>query len=252
MAGLKSHAAALAELGLSKTASDEDIRKAFRLRLKQAHPDLNGGADTRLRRLILARDLLTSERKNEPESFEFVHTVTEDSSTPLFITLLQALFGGTATVEVPALEFSHANESLTSLTQTKTLHITLPCGLRDGEKVRLPCEGAVCRREMFFHIHIEPEADGRVWGDDIWMTAKLENRLFQRSGEVTIDTPHGPQEIQLDRGVPHGASLCLSGKGLPATESAPAGNLYIRLEACPDMVRPMSHVLNDFRQRWAS
>ena len=57
MAGLKSRAEALIELGLSGAVHDEDIRKAFRLRLKQAHPDLNGGTDMRLRRLILARDL---------------------------------------------------------------------------------------------------------------------------------------------------------------------------------------------------
>ncbi|HTM82044.1 DnaJ C-terminal domain-containing protein [Asticcacaulis sp.] len=251
MAGLKSHAAALAELGLSETASDEDIRKAFRQRLKRAHPDLNGGADTRLRRLILARDLLMSKRKSEQEAFEFIHAAFDDSSTPLIITLQQALFGGTAMAEVPALEFSHAEETLTSLTQTKTLCVALPCGLRDGEKVRLPCEGAAFS-EMFFHIHIEPETNCRVWGDDIWMTARLENRLFQRGGEAIIDTPHGPQEIKIDRDVPHGASLCLSGKGLPATETTPAGNLYIRLEACPDIVRPVVHVLSEFRQRWAS
>ena len=251
MAGLKSHAAALIELGLSETARDEDIRKAFRQRLKQAHPDLNGGTDTHLRRLILARDLLMSEHRSDPETFESAHVEIDDNSTPLIITLQQALFGGTVMAEVPALEFSHADESLTSLTQTKTLHISLPRGLRDDERVRLPCEGAT-GRETFFHIHIEPQADYRIWGDDIWMTARLENRLFQRGGEITIDTPHGPQEIKIDRGVPHGASLCLHGKGLPATESAPAGNLYIRLEACPDTIRPVAHVLNDFRQRWAS
>lgn len=253
MAGLKSHAAALLELGLSETACDEDIRKAFRLRLKQAHPDLNGGADTRLRRLLLARDLLMSAQNNSLETSEFTHNIStiNDGSIPLAITLQQALFGGTAMAEVPALEFSLINEALTSLTQTKILRIPLPCGLREGEKVRLPCEGAI-GREMLFHIHIEPESDCRIWGDDIWMTARIENRLFLRGGEVTLDTPHGPQDIRIAKDVPHGASLCLSGKGLPATKTAPAGNLYIRLESCPDAVRPVVHVLSEFRQRWAS
>ena len=251
MTELKSHAEALIELGLSGSVHDEDIRKAFRRRLKQAHPDLNGGADTRLRRLILARDLLMSEHRSETEAFESAHVEIDDNSTPLIITLQQALFGGMASAEVPALEFSHADETLTSLTQTKTLHISLPRGLRDGKRVCLPCEGVTCS-EMFFHIKIESEADYRIWGDDIWITASVESRLFLRGGEVVIDTPHGPQEIWIDRGVPHGASLCLHGKGLPATESAPAGNLYVRLEACPDTIRPVAHVLNNFRQRWAS
>ncbi len=256
MAGLKSHADALTELGLNGSADDEAIRQAFRQRLKRAHPDLNGGTDARLRQLILARDLLMSGRRNNPEDIEVAQSyagadIPDDSTTPLTITLAQALFGGDTTAEVPALEFSHATENLTSLTQTKTLRLSLPRGLRDSERVCLPCEGAA-RHEMSFRINIEPEADIRVWGDDIWMTVRVESRLFQRGGDTLIETPHGPQEIKIDRGALSGASLCLTGKGLPATETTAAGNLHIRLEACPDVVRPVSHVLDDFRQRWAS
>gem|GEM_PF-826332 len=247
MAVLKSHAEALTELGLSETAQDEDIRRAFRQRLKQAHPDINGGADIRLRRLILARDLLMSDIRKTPEPIQF----SDDYTLTLAITLRQALSGGTVTVEAPALEFSHAGETLTSLTQTKILRLSLPRGLRDGEKVLLPYEDATGRQALF-RIHIEPETDCRVWGDDIWMTARLENRLFRRGGMATIDTPHGPQDIHIDRHTPYGSSLCLTGKGLPATGTAPAGNLYIRLEAAPDTVRPVVHMLSEFRQRWAS
>ena len=250
MAALKSHAEALSELGLSESARDEDIRLAFRRRLKDTHPDLHGGADTRLRRLILARDLLMSPLKKSTEMTEFIQP-SLSTATPLTITLHQAVFGGAITAEVPALEASHLNEPLTSLIQTKTLHVLLPCGLRNGENVRLSCDGAASDT-LLFQINIEPETDFRVWGDDIWMTAIVENRLFRRGGKAVIDTPRGLQEINIDRSVPYGASLCLYGKGLPATENRPAGNLYVRLEAGPDRVRPADHVLNDFRQRWAS
>jgi len=250
MAAVKSHAEALNELGLSGSVHDEDIRLAFRRRLKDAHPDLHGGTDMRLRRLILARDLLMSPSKKTLETAELPQPSLE-AAPRLTISLHQALFGGPLTAEVPALEASQINEPLISLIQTKTLHISLPCGLRDGEIVRLPCQGAAFN-DMRFRIHIEPESDCRVWGDDIWMTANLENRLLQRGGDVIIETPHGPQTIKIDGGVPHGASLCLYGKGLPVTATAPAGNLHIRLEAVPDIVRPANHVLNDFRQRWAS
>lgn len=251
MTGLKSHAEALSELGLSGAVPDADIRAAFRRRLKQAHPDLNGGTDMRLRRLLRARELLMSDPKNKREAFEFIHAVSVNTLTPLFITLHQALFGGTVVTQVPALEFAPADEPLTSLTQTKTLRISLPCGLRDGEKVRLACAGAA-DRERLFHIHIEPETDCRVWGDDIWMTAPLESRLLRRGGAAVIDTPRGAQKINIDRDTPHGAGLRLKGLGLPATPMAQAGDLHVRLEAAPDTLRPAGHVLNDFRQRWAS
>ena len=263
MAALKSKACddlnraeALSELGLKASAHDEDIRTAFRLRLKQAHPDIHGGTDARLRRLILARDLLMSDAKIIAQPADSLQPLCAantlgDGAAPLTITLAQALHGGIACPEVPALEFSHAREALTSLTQTKILCVTLPCGLRDGEKMRLPCEGAA-RDEMYFKINIETEEHCRVWGDDIWMTVTLDRRLLQYGGKTTIDTPHGLQDIRVDRDVPHGASLCLKGKGLPATDTASAGNLYIRLEAQADTVRPVTHILSEFRQRWAS
>jgi len=256
MAGLKTKAEALEELGLAGAAGDNDIRNAFRLRLKQAHPDLNGGTDARLRRLILARDLLISSRRNTPEetdSVEIFHTgnALGDGTVPLHISLGQAIHGGVAVTDVPALEFSRADEPLTSLTQTKTLQITLPAGLRDGEKVRLKCRGAV-RDEMFFRISIDTHADCRVWGDDIWMTAQIAASLLHTGGQTSIDTPRGPRNIRVDRDVPSGASLCLHGHGLPATETATAGHLYVRLEAAPNTVRPSTRVLDAFRQRWAS
>jgi hypothetical protein len=263
MAALKSkscddlnRADALSELGLKDCALDVDIRSAFRLRLKQTHPDIHGGTDARLRRLILARDLLMSESKiisepaDKPKRFH-PDNALGDGAMPLTITLAQALNGGTITVDVPALEVSHAVEPLISLTQTKTLRVTVPCGLRNGIKLSLPCEGAA-RDQMYFEINIETEDHCRVWGDDIWMTATLDRRLLQYGGEALIETPHGLQDICLDRNVPHGASLCLKGKGLPATGTANAGNLYIRLEAQPDVVRPVTHILSEFRQRWAS
>ncbi len=267
MAALKSHASdgaqndaqrseALNELGLHDAASDEDIRSAFRTRLKTAHPDLHGGTDTRLRRLILARDLLITERKKKPEVSDFAAIRSEylsaaQSAVVLNITLDQALHGGEITKDLPALEVSAIHEELTSLIETRTIHITLPKGLRDGEKACLKVRGTA-REESFFRIHIDMTIDCRVWGDDIWMTAEIEPHLMQTGGRALIDTPHGPQNIQIDKDIPRGASLCLTGKGLPATETCPAGNLYIRIEAVTENVRGGAQALTDFRSRWAS
>ncbi|MFT4076157.1 MAG: DnaJ C-terminal domain-containing protein [Asticcacaulis sp.] len=254
MSGLKTRAEALEELGLESTAHAEAIRTAFRQRLKQAHPDLNGGTDARLRRLILARDLLTasprtSSQITEPSQEFNIGSALDSDACPLPISLHQALFGGSVTVEVPALEFAAADEALTSLIQTKQLRLTVPAGLRDGTTISLACAAGINR---LFRIRIQTDSDCRVWGHDIWMTARLENRIFRQGGQVLIDTPHAPHPIHIAPRSQSGASLCLKGLGLPATDMAPAGDLHVRLEACADAVRPAGHVLDDFRQRWAS
>ncbi|MGN6208205.1 DnaJ C-terminal domain-containing protein [Asticcacaulis sp.] len=255
MAELKTEAEALEELGLTATAPDEAIRAAFRQRLKQAHPDLNGGTDAQLRRLILARDMLTSDTNTPLKQTDFPQQFDRNEhrshgARPLHISLHQALFGGSVSMNVPALEFAEADEPLASLIETRNLHIILPPGLRDGAVVNLACDAYPGQR--LFSIHIKTDDDCRVWGEDIWMIATIESRFLRGGGQTTIDTPHGPRHISIATRTPSGASLCLKGQGLPATETASAGDLHIRLEACPDSLRPAGHVLTDFRQRWAS
>lgn len=254
MSGLKTRAEALEELGLESTAHADTIRAAFRQRLKQAHPDLTGGSDARLRRLILARDLLIAPPRKSPQSTGLYHefnigNTLDSEACPLPISLHQALFGGSITVEVPALEFAAEDEPLTSLIQTKQLRLNIPAGLRDDTTVSLACAAGISH---LFRIRIETGRDCRVWGHDIWMTTRLESRIFRQGGQVLIDTPHAPRPIHIAPRTLSGASLNLKGLGLPATNTCPAGDLHVRLEACADAVRPAGHVLDDFRQRWAS
>ena len=267
MAALESHASetaqngaphieALNQLGLHRTANPDDIRNAFRARVKSAHPDLHGGTDARLRQLILARNLLMSDRKYKSEITDLKETSVSEIRTShgfisLSITLDYALRGGEIIMDVPALEVSTIDERLTSLTEMRTIRVKLPKGLRDDEKACLKVSGAA-REEAFFRIHIDPNVNCRVWGDDIWMTAEIEPYLMQAGGRALIETPHGPQSIQIDKDIPRGASLCLAGKGLPATETCPAGNLYIRIEALSESQRDGARALTDFRSRWAS
>ena len=240
---------ALTELGLAGSATDEDIRIAFRTRLKEAHPDLNGGNDVMLRRLILARDLLMQDIKSHPHNVD-LQAVT-DSAISLTISLDQALQGGEIFVDAPALEHAHAHETLTSLRQTKRLRVTLPAGLRDGERRHLACDSGADVPPMFV-VHIDAGLRQRVFGDDIWTTAAIDERVFAAGGRATIDTPWGPREIEITSAFPRGSSLRLKGLGLPPNEMRQGGDLHVRLEARETTPRAYSETLSDFRQKWAS
>ncbi len=240
---------ALRELGVAVNASGDDIRNAFRARLRDAHPDLNGGSDVILRRLILARDMLMKDIKPATEAFE--RQAVTDSAIALTISLHQALHGGEVFVEAPALEHAHASETLVSLRQTKRLRVTVPAGLREGERRSLPCDSNADAPPLFA-IHIDAGANRRVFGDDIWATAAIDERVFFSGGRATIDTPWGLREIEIGRAFPRGSSLCLKGLGLPASETHAAGHLHIRLEAREVKPRAYSETLSDFRQKWAS
>lgn len=243
-----SRTAAYAELGLTPTASDDEVRDAFRMKIKAAHPDLNGGTDTLLRRLILARDLLMEPRQDGPELLQ--NLARGDEPVRLDVTLAQAIAGGEAFADVPALEVAAAHEELTSLTQMKRLGVALRPGSRNGDIVRVRTAGP--RGEQAFRVHIVCGDGLRVWGDDIWMTAAVEARLFAIGGVARVATPHGEREIVLDKETAPGSSVRLKGLGLPATEACAAGDLHIRLEALAPEVKPFREALGTFRQRWAS
>ena len=239
---------ALDELGLCEAAGDDEIRDAFRTRLKTAHPDLNGGNDVMLRRLILARDLLMQDMKSAPEALPQAVT---DTAITLTINLDQALHGAEIFVEAPALEHAQASETLTSLRQTKRLRVTVPAGLRDGERRHLPCDSGAYAPPIFV-VHIDAGANRRVFGDDIWSTAHIDERIFVGGGRVVIETPWGGREVDIGQPVPRGSSLCLKGLGLPANGVRPAGDLHLRLEAYEVKSRVYSETLSEFRLKWAS
>ena len=240
---------ALHALGLAAQPSEEDVRTAFRARLKDAHPDLNGGNDVLLRRLIRARDLLT-QGMNFPSDTIDTPAVT-DSAIGLTISLEEALHGGDVFVDAPALEHAHAFETLTSLCQTKRLRVTVPAGLRDGERRHLSCDSGAGTAPLFC-IHIDAGPHRRVFGDDIWATAAVDERIFVAGGRAAIDTPWGRRDIEIDRAFPRGSSLCFKGLGLPPNATRPAGHLHLRLEAREVQPRAYLETLSDFRQKWAS
>ncbi|MGZ3299299.1 MAG: DnaJ C-terminal domain-containing protein [Asticcacaulis sp.] len=227
---------ALIELGLTGPASDEEVRAAFRARLKDAHPDLNGGTDVLLRRLILARDLLIQNVKTEAHQADNQRDLT-DAALPLHISLAQALHGGEAVFA-------------TRLTESRVLRVHLPAGLREGERLKLPCAGEDV--SYLFIVNIDSPSGVRVVGDDIWTSAAIEARVFFSGGRAEIATPWGPREIEIGRAFPRGSSLCLKGLGLPQTDSHAAGHLYVRLEERATAPRRFVEAINDFRQKWAS
>jgi curved DNA-binding protein len=253
---IQARASALFELGLLPGADDDSIRAAFRSKLKGAHPDLNGGTDANLRRIILARDLLMSENRRSAEKAQWLKDFAtsnydSDGALLLNISIRQAIHGGETEQAMPALEVTPAHEQLTSLTQMKTLRIFLPAGLRDGEKLRLKIEGAA-RPEQLFRVHIVTENGMSVSGNDISMPATVEARIYFNGGQTVIQTPHGPREVEIGRAVETGAQLSLAGLGLPATDVHPCGDLHVRLEASANVVRAWSEARAEFGKKWAS
>ncbi|MFN3808050.1 DnaJ C-terminal domain-containing protein [Asticcacaulis sp.] len=238
---------ALGLLGLSEPIRAQDVQAAFRQRVKRAHPDLNG-TDAPLRRLILARDLLMRQLRNGPDISEIIEELS-DPAEPLRLSVETAVTGGGIVTDVPLpLELIHDAGPGRSLMHRKTLRITLPAGLRDGERLRLKA-ARPGGTEHVFRIEIERRDDLHAEGHDLCLTVPVDARRLRLGGQLRVETPHGLQTVDLSDAVDN--RLTLKGLGLPATSRYPAGDLHLRFEAYETPLRPASDLLAEFHRKWA-
>lgn len=120
---------ALQVLGLSVSADQDAIHAAFRRQVRQAAPALHQGCEQRLRRLIMARDVLIG-RRDKRQRRNFCR-----QPVPVKITRDQAYVGGIVSVRLHALEYGA--ENVTSLMQVIDLDLIVPSGLDQNDVVHL-------------------------------------------------------------------------------------------------------------------
>lgn len=191
-------------LGVSSLSTPAEVRRAFREAAKRAHPD-GGGDDGAFCQVV--------------EAYRRLRNPVEDGLAPpparaaqpkpdprLTIPPITALLGGVAEHRMP---------------DGRTLRITLPAGLRCGDKVR--AGGSK------LEVYVKADAGVLVRGHDLWMTVHLPPATLRKGGRVTLDTPLGKRVVWITRKAAERALVRLEGQGLPARGRHPRGHLFIRL-----------------------
>jgi len=226
----RTHARAV--LGLTARASADQVREAFRKAAKAAHPDRPGGSPERFREVMEAYRLLEP-RPNAPDRlFQPPAPATPLAPAIEILTLspLVAMTGGSTV---------HA------LKNGRTLRITLPAGLRTGDKVR--AGGA--------ELEVVVERDGAtlVRGDDLWITLDVDPAVLKRGGRVAVETPLGRRIVWIDRKAGARGLVRLEGQGLPARASHKQGCLFLRLTPCEHRIDSAARaLLRRFAAAWAA
>jgi curved DNA-binding protein len=214
-------------LGVSAAATPAEIRRAFRAAAKRAHPDA-GGDEGAFRQVVEAYN-----RLQDPLGEAFVQAPSRRRATPnpdLEICPRIALEGG---------EVDHR------LADGRLIRITLPPGLRAGDKV------AAAGVELT--IYIRAEHGVIVRGDDLWMTAKVAPGLLKKGGRITLDTPLGRRSVWIDRKAADRGLVRVEEQGLPARGRRPCGHLFIRLAAAPGLADSAAlALLRRFAAAWAA
>lgn len=209
-------------LSVSRTSSDEEIRRAYRRLAKEMHPDLNPDnrkvSEERFKRISAAYELLSDPEKRrkfdageidangEPrrQAYRPQARAQRGGSSPAddfgFTDIFSDIFGGRAggggaaavrgqdhryTLEVEFLESVNGARKRVTMPTGGTLDLSVPEGVNDGQVLRLKGKGS-------------PGFRGGEAGDALVEIKVRPHRQFRREGnDILLDLPIAVDEAIL-------------------------------------------------------
>jgi DnaJ-class molecular chaperone len=279
-------------LGVSKSASAADIKKAYRQLAKKYHPDRNKDdvkAKERFAEINTAYEIVGDEKKKaqydrgeigadgKPRGFEgfgagagqggFSRAWRSAGAGPGAnqhfefnvggqggggfdpSDLFADLFGGrrraqptpergedvAATATVPLETAAKGGSARVILPSGRTLEVKVPAGVEDGQHIRLRGQGQPGGRggepgDALVTVKIAPHPYFKPEGRDLRLDLPVTIYEAALGAKVQTPTLDGKVELAVPAGSNGGRVLRLRGKGLPQTESKPAGDLYVTLK----------------------
>ena len=157
------------------------------------------------------------------------HARSEDHRAKVHLDLEDAFTGAVRqiTLRAPRLD-AHGRVSL----QTRTLNVTIPKGIREGQVIRLagqgePGHGAAPPGDLLLEVHFHPHARMKAEGRDIHLDLPLTPWEVALGGIVPVVMPAGEIKVRIPEGAQSGEQLKVRGKGIPGN---PPGDLLLHLQ----------------------
>ena len=126
--------------------------------------------------------------------------------------------------------------------QTRTITVRIPAGVKDGQRIRLAGKGAPGRRggpagDLFVVVHVsDHELFGRK-GDDLTLTVPITFAEATLGATLTVPTLDGNVTLKVPPGTASGQTLRVRGRGVPG--KGRAGDLLVTVEvAVPKRLTP--------------
>jgi len=193
-------------LGVAKTASDDDIRKAFRKLAKKHHPDLNPGdkaAEAKFKEISQANEILS-----DPEKLRRFDAGEIDAMGQ----------------EMPPRGFYRDQAGGPSGRKYQ----------RAGGHEEFVDMGGIFS-EMFGERRGFGGAEGfDMGGLPVSYTLSVPFLVAARGGKQRVGLPDGRTlDIDVPEGTRDGTTLRLKGQGMPGTKGQPAGDAYVEIRVQP-------------------
>jgi DnaJ-class molecular chaperone len=201
-------------LGVAKTASDDDIRKAFRKLAKKHHPDLNPGdkaAEAKFKEISQANDILSDPEKRRRFDAGEIDATGQEVPPRGFYRDQAGGFDGAK------YERAGAHESFVDMGGI----FSEMFGQRGGRNGGFAFRGG--------------EGGGfDMGGLPVTYSLRVPFLVAARGGKQRVNLPDGKTlDIDIPEGAVDGQTLRLKGQGMPGAKGRPPGDAYVEIHVDP-------------------
>jgi molecular chaperone DnaJ len=118
-------------------------------------------------------------------------------------------------------------------TQTRTITVRIPAGVKDGQRIRLAGKGAPGRRggpagDLFVVVHVSDHELFARKGDDLTLTVPITFPEAVLGTTLTVPTLDGVVTLKVPAGTSSGRTLRVRGRGVPGRGRS--GDLLVTVE----------------------
>jgi molecular chaperone DnaJ len=273
-------------LGVSKDASEADIKKVYRQLARKYHPDSNPGdskAEAKFKEISEAFSVLSDpEQRKEYDAVRAMGSGARFTSggggaNGGFEDVFSTFFGGggrggfpggfggfdfgptpgadlTARTSIDFIDSIKGATIKLSLQGMEPLNVKIPAGVSDGQKIKLRGKGRPSPNggptgDLIVTVRVKPHPVFTREGANLRVTVPVTFTEAALGATISVPTLGGePVKLKLNPGVPNGRVLRIKGRGVDAGNSR--GDLLATIEvAVPShMSEKAKKVLQEFQE----
>ncbi len=113
--------------------------------------------------------------------------------------------------------------------QQRRLKVTVPAGVRDGQRIRLGGQAAGGRGDLYLKVRLTSDATFRLDRDDVYVALRISPSEAALGTAAPLETLDGRVKIRVPPGSSTGRQIRLRGRGYPS-KSGKRGDLFAEIQ----------------------